>query len=92
MSDASERYVPTGDLLCQELDGEMVLLNPQSATYFSLNGIGTSVWRLLTERRTVDEICAALATDHADAADRIRSDVTTFIADLLQAGLIRPSA
>ena len=91
MINSAGQYVPTRDLLCQELDGEMVLLNAQSATYFSLNQTGTCIWRLLTAQRPLGEICQALAQDHDLPPERVMSDLAPFIEELLEAGLIRPA-
>jgi hypothetical protein len=88
--DASAQFLPADGLLCQELDGEMVLLNPTSATYFSLNQIGTSIWQMLADRAAIGDICRALADRHHLPHDQVMSDLTPFIEELLEAGLIRP--
>ena len=39
----------------RSIDGESVLIDPTSGTVFVLNRVGSQVWALLEEPRTVDD-------------------------------------
>lgn len=39
--------------LSQELHGEIVILNMESESYYSLNPVGSKVWQLLTSKENV---------------------------------------
>jgi Coenzyme PQQ synthesis protein D (PqqD) len=77
------------DILARELEGEMVLLDPYAASYFSLNHTGTRVWQLLHEKVTVEEICQSIAEQYELSGEAVRTDLIPFLEELLQAGLIQ---
>jgi Coenzyme PQQ synthesis protein D (PqqD) len=84
-------YMPAANLLSRDLDGEMVLLDVATASYFSLNRTGTYVWGLLAERRPIAEIGSALAARHDLPASQAAADLSGFLEELLSAGLIQPA-
>jgi len=90
MMTANETYQVGTDVLCRELEGEMVLLDPRSAEYFSLNQTGSRAWELLQGGKTVGDTCAALAEQFGVPPERVMDDLVPFLEDLLAAGLVRP--
>ncbi len=44
------------DVVFRDLDGEAVILDLVSGTYFGLNEVGTRVWRLVDEGRDAAQI------------------------------------
>jgi hypothetical protein len=75
------------ECVADDFGGEIVAINLESGRYFSLRGLAYVLWNDLvaglSPKTLLDEIAAADST-LADAC-------ATFIADLLQHGLIRPS-
>jgi hypothetical protein len=55
----------------------------------TLNATGRSVWELLAEDRTPDDLIAAVADRFDGAPERIRADVLAFLDDLSRKGLIQ---
>jgi len=92
MITSTATYMPSSGVLCRELDGEMVLLDIESATYFSLNDTGTRVWRLLESRATIEQVCATIAGEDAIPQEQMLSELIPFIEELLDTGLIRAAA
>ena len=88
----STAYTTTPSVLTQELDGETILLDAVSGTYFRLNGTGTQVWAGITAGRTVEDIVTALAAAAAVERERVRADVTALLADLQEKGLVSAGA
>lgn len=78
--------------LFQDLDGEAVLLNLDSERYFGLDDIGVRFWQLLETTGSLDEVVAqALLEFDVDEAT-LRRDLTVFLSELQQAGLVMASA
>ena len=75
--------------MSRELEGEMILLDVPSATYFSLNETGTQVWSLLQAHATVEKVCDEVARKHSLPAEQMMSDLIPFLEQLLDAGLIQ---
>ncbi|PYS79756.1 MAG: hypothetical protein DMF66_01655 [Acidobacteria bacterium] len=92
MVDLKATYTITRDVLFRELEGEMVLLNKLSATYFSLNETGSEVWRRLSGHATVEEICQGMAETYHIPKEKLVADLTQLIEELLNAGLIQPNS
>lgn len=76
------------DQISCEVDGEVVILNLNSTSYFGLDEVGAYIWDWLSEPRTVGEICKAVL-DHFDVDEATcKIDVTDLLVGLEQAGLI----
>jgi hypothetical protein len=85
-------FAVSSDVLFRELAGEAVLLNLKSGVYYGLDPVGTRVWALLTERRTLDEVCTALLTEYDVDAETLGRDVTALVSTLCDKGLVVPEA
>jgi len=66
-----------------------VLQNTDSGATFSINLVGSTIWRHLTTGLTRDEIVARLSFDFGMAKDRVSSDVDKFLRSLEQKGLLQ---
>ena len=72
----------------KELDGESVLLDLSSGTYFGLNDTGTCLWQDLTESQDLDAaVCRLLERFDIDLATA-RADATRLIATLVEKRLL----
>ena len=83
MIELNSRYTVAKDVLFRELEGEMVLLDTRSATYFSLNETGSEVWQRL---------CQEMAKTYNLPQDKLMADLTRLLEDLLNACLIQPNS
>lgn len=80
------------DVIWEEIDGEVVLINLESGTYYSAEGTGAAIWRLVESGRSADEAARALGRAwEGDPAD-IREGVRVFLSRLIEEGLVVPEA
>ena len=70
------------DILCREIEGEAVVLNSKTGVYYGLDPMGTRIWHLLEESKTLDRICQALQLEFEVREDRCQSDLLKFTGDL----------
>ena len=79
---------PAGGVLATEVDGELVLLEPDSGRYFGLNALGVAVWEELAAAdqpaAVVERLLARFEVDRAT----LEADVAQLIAELERAGLL----
>jgi hypothetical protein len=75
-------------LLLQELDGEAVLLSPQSGKYFGLNPVGTRIFTLLRQGHSREAVVEILIEEFEVDAQRAGQDLEGFLAELAEAGLV----
>jgi hypothetical protein len=78
----------SGDLLQQSVEGETVLLDLRGERYYSLDGVGTQIWTLLTEHGHIDAVCSYLRGIYDVDDDVLRRDVQRFVDGLAENGLI----
>ena len=76
------------DLMVAVLDGEMVLLNTQSGTYFGLNEVGSRIWELASEPKMIKDILHTLAQEYSVDQTQLEGDVLQFINSLFKRSLI----
>jgi Coenzyme PQQ synthesis protein D (PqqD) len=75
------RYrVNTPQVINETIDGEPIMINLATGSYYSLDRVGGEVWALLQASLPVDEIVAELGRRY-DAAD---GDIRCGVDDLLQ--------
>ena len=72
-----------------ELHGESVVLHLSTGRYYSVNGTGTSLLKLLKDGATRDALVESLVTTHSIARDAAVADVDRWLALLSRGGLLR---
>ncbi len=80
-----------GQVVGAELDGEFVMLDPDSGIYYGLNEVGTAVWRFLSSPRRLDEVVAHVCEGFDVTPERCRADVDRLLAELAARRLVRVS-
>src|SRR6185436_4657777 len=80
------------DVLLSELDGESVLLNLKTETYFGLDAVGTRMWSALTASDSIQAAYEVLKAEYDVDAERLREDMVTLLEKLLENGLLEVSA
>jgi coenzyme PQQ synthesis protein D (PqqD) len=78
-------------VLVRELEGESVLLNLHSESYFGLDAVGTRMWAALTESPSIAAAYEKLLEEYEVEPGNLRADLRAFIERLLEAGLIEVS-
>jgi hypothetical protein len=71
-----------------EIEGEMVLLDVESGTYFGLNGVGADIWRFIGEERSVEEIERHLMSSYDVEPEVCRTAVRNLLETCAAKGLI----
>ena len=79
--------IPEG-VYVRELDGESVLLNLNTESYFGLDAVGTRVWQVLTSTQSVAVAYDVLLQEYDVEPARLSSDLSELISSLLRSGLI----
>jgi hypothetical protein len=75
-------------IVFRSVDGEGVLIDPAGGTYFGLGTIGTRIWGLLQDQRSLPEIVQALTLEFECSEPQCTDDLLEFLADLAGRGLV----
>jgi len=82
-------YRPADGVLAEDVDGIVVLITAAGDELLDLNPTGSAVWRALGAGADLDAIVATVRDAFPDApADALATDVSTFLAELVEAGLV----
>lgn len=80
------------DVVFRNLDGEAVLLDLGSGTYFGLNEVGTRIWQMIEAGDDEPAIVSTLAAEYAAEPAAIAADVERLLGELRSRRLIVPDA
>jgi hypothetical protein len=76
------------DVLANVIDGETVLLNLKSESYFGLDEVGTRMWESLTTAGSIQAACEALLSEYDVEGGRLQQDVEALLEQLVEHGLV----
>lgn len=88
MIDGGDMRLRVDDLTWREIDGELVVLDLRSSTYFTTNVAATFLMQQLVEDRCDAELVKALASRFEISRDDAERDVRSFVGDLDRRGLL----
>jgi hypothetical protein len=80
------------DVLLSEQDGESVLLNLKTETYFGLDEVGTRMWSALTTADSIQRAYEKLEAEYEVDAGRLREDLVALLEKLVENGLLEMAA
>ena len=81
---AATKNQVSGDLL----DGEVVILNLKDGVYYGLNSIGSRIWALIQEPRTVREVRDTLLQEYEIEEECCTQELLALLQDLASHELI----
>lgn len=83
---SSFKIPPT--VVARMVGAETVILDLESGTYFGLDEVGTRVWQLLQQGKTITETCEALSKEYDIDRATLVSDAHDLASELLEKKLI----
>lgn len=84
----TQKITISEEALSQEVNGETVILDLKSESYFGLDEVGTRVWQLLQEHGDVQIAFDAMLEEFDVDANTLASDMKNLIDDLIEKDLI----
>jgi hypothetical protein len=76
------------DVVVRELDGEAVILNLASGVYFGLDPVGTRMWQLIQQVRSLRDVLAIMKDEYDASVDTLERDIVHLASELIQNGLV----
>ena len=88
----TQEYVRAKDIVATDMDGELVMMDIGTGSYFAINGSGPAIWDRLTEPLLIDDLIASLG-DEFDTGPKAQfeAEVSDFVANLVDQGLVKPA-
>ncbi|PHD75774.1 PqqD family protein [Bacillus sp. AFS043905] len=75
--------------IVSDMDGEKVMLSVQKGKYYNLGELGGEIWDLLKEPITIHKLVATLQSQYDVEQTECEEQVTDFINQLLEQGLVK---
>lgn len=72
-----------------DLEGEAILLDLATGTYFGLDEVGNAIWKAVEQGASETQIFDSLAKEYDVDPDQLRSDVADFLSQLQARQLLR---
>lgn len=77
------------DVASRELDGELILLDLATGTYFGLDRVGARIWSLLGDRVRLAGVFETLLSEYEVAPAVLEHDLLALVDELCAKGLTR---
>ena len=83
-----QRVQVPADVLVSELDGEAVLLNLKTESYFGLDDVGARMWAVVTTAESIEAGFNTLKGEYDVEPEQLRKDLGELLEKLLAEGLL----
>jgi hypothetical protein len=71
----SDRATIPAQVMARRVGDETVILDLAGGTYFGLDPVGTRVWQLMGEGKTLGEICEVMLDEYEVTREALQHDV-----------------
>ena len=62
------------DVVSRDLEGDAVILNSETGTYFGLNEVGTRIWTLIQEHESLNRVFEAIRREYEVSPEALHGD------------------
>ena len=76
------------NICSREFDGETVMMDEKLENYFGLDEIGTRIWQLLEQKRTIEQLCQQLVREYNVDFDQCHADIEPFLRQLIDDNML----
>jgi hypothetical protein len=83
------RFEPAEDVIYENLQDEIVLLNMNTQQYFSLDDVGSDMWKLLVQHGDVETVTNCLCEAYEVDRVTVEKDLEALIGNLVGRGLLK---
>lgn len=80
------------ELLTTVVDGELIGMSVEQGACYGLNGVGTRIWELLSEPRSIASLFEHLTSEYEVDAEQCSREVMDWLEELRAEGLVHVSA
>ena len=89
MSTTIGRLCPNeGEVAAKVMDGEAVIINLASGTYYSMDKAGGLIWELIEGRHTLEEMVVAVVARYEVSSAQAQTDIERLLGELTDENLV----
>lgn len=90
-SGPSRTYSRRPGLNAVPMNGELVMMGLEQGEYYGLREVAASIWTHLEQPRSLDELCALVASEYEISPADCRADIERFLDELTAKRLVDES-
>ena len=83
-----EKVVISQQAIAKEVGEELVILDLTAGTYFGLDAVGTRIWQLMGESKSLAEICEVMLDEYDVSRRELERDIMILAEELSTRNLI----
>jgi hypothetical protein len=81
--------IPSDRIADRIIEDEAVILNLDNGQYYTLNYVGTLIWKMIGCKKSLGEILSSLKKEYNDTCeDKLKKDVITLVSRLEKEKLV----
>ena len=69
-------------------DNEAILINVNSGTYFGLDEVGTTIFKLISEHNRIELVIQLFLEEYDVSEEQLKKDITDFVKQLADVDMI----
>jgi len=85
---SSRLFINRPKIVDETIDGEVVLINLDTGSYYSADKTGAEIWACIGQQATADEIVALMLQQYSGSASEIEKAIRDFLDHLLKEDII----
>lgn len=86
------RYqVNSPDVVHETVDGEVVMVNLSNGSYYSMDGVGAEIWRMLVSGQPVSHVVDSIRAAYAGDAEVVQQSIFQLVENLHNEQLLVPA-
>lgn len=78
--------------IARDLDDETIIMNLKTSDYYTVDGAGSLIFRLISENKTLGQIAEAVASEYEIGVEKAVADAVRLIDELKRKRMIREAA
>lgn len=73
------------------VDGEAIIINLSNGIYYSLDGVGGTVWQMIEHGYSIEEMINTISAHHKVSSEQVKADLEKLIEELVQENIVKLS-
>ena len=85
---ANTTYIRNNETISGRLHDELVMMDIEKGKYFSLNQVATTIWDMLEQPLSLEEVCNRLTGEFDIDPEQCRKEVESYLEEMQKLGLV----
>ncbi len=86
------QFIRNNETISGQLNDDLVMVDIEKGSYFSLNAVATRIWELLENPLTSESLCNLLLAEYDVSPDQCRAEVNEYLEKMKGLGLVKTLA